>query len=217
MAHIVWDWNGTLFDDREVTTRALHAVLAWAKVDPVDEDTYRRLYVRPVRLFYERLFGRTIEHGEWVELDDVWHDAYAAAVDDAELTVGAMSVLAALEEDGHTQSLLSMYRHEQLLQLVDKFSIGQHFLRTDGLQGPGGGQKAPHLRTHLSHLSDVIRLPRDAMVIGDALDDAQAALACGARCALFDGGSHPREELDRSGAPVIENLRAVMVLAKGFG
>lgn len=217
MAHIVWDWNGTLFDDRMVTLKALDAVLSWGGLEPVTEDTYKRLYVRPVRLFYEKLFGRAIPDDEWGQLDDVWHDAYMEHVDEAQLTVGARSILTGLADDGHTQSLLSMYRHDQLMALLEKFGIHRRFLRAEGLTGPGGGQKAPYLRAHLSNLTDVVRLPRDAMVIGDALDDAQAALACGARCVLYDGGSHSREELEKSGAPVIEHLRAVMVLAKGFG
>ncbi len=217
MAHIVWDWNGTLFDDQAVTLTALHAVLDWAGLPPVDAEEYKRLYVRPVRLFYERLFGREIPDREWQLLDDIWHRAYDEAVDVAQLTIGARSVLAALEEDGHTQSLLSMYRHETLLELVEKFGITRRFLRVEGLQGEGGGRKAPHLKRHLEGLVPTVRMPQEAMLVGDAIDDADAALTIGCRCVLYDGGSHLHEELMDAGAPVIDDLSAVVPLAKGFG
>lgn len=205
MRHVVWDWNGTLLDDQRLVLHALDTVLADAGLPPTDAATYRRLYTRPVRVFYERLFGRPIGDPEWAHVDEVYHEAYRARLAGARLTADARDVLEDVEEAGLTQSLLSMYRHRELVPLVRRLGVADHFVRIDGLRGPGGGRKARELEAHLGSFGwsgD----PRDVLVVGDALDDARAAAHVGARCVLYDGGSHPRTELERAGVPVVSSL-----------
>jgi phosphoglycolate phosphatase-like HAD superfamily hydrolase len=207
MEHVVWDWNGTLLDDQALVVEALNAVMADQGLPPTDLATYQRLYTRPVQVFYERLFGRAIEADEWDRLDDVYHDGYASALERAQLAVDAELALQQVREAGRSQSLLSMYRHESLVPLVQRLGIDDHFLRVDGLRGPGGGPKAPHLEAHLRRILPVTGAdPAQILVVGDAIDDAVAAEHVGARCVLYDGGSHPREELETLGVPVVDTL-----------
>jgi phosphoglycolate phosphatase-like HAD superfamily hydrolase len=51
------------------------------------------------------------------------------------------------------------------------------------------------------------------LVIGDAKDDAAAAAHVGAACVLYDGGSHPRHELEEMGLPVANSLTEALDLA----
>jgi phosphoglycolate phosphatase-like HAD superfamily hydrolase len=84
----------------------------------------------------------------------------------------------------------------------------------DGLQVPGGAGKAEHLVAHLAALRVDAAV---AMLVGDALDDLQAARAVGARCVLYDGGSHHRHALEASGAPVVDTLTAAVAAARATG
>jgi phosphoglycolate phosphatase-like HAD superfamily hydrolase len=214
MRHVVWDWNGTLLADQELVVDALNAVLADRGLPPTDLATYQRLYTRPVRRFYELLFERPIDDAEWLHLDDVYHAGYAAALERARLADDAFDALETVAGAGRTQSLLSMYRHEELVPLVTKLGVHDHFVRIDGLRGPGGGQKAPFLETHLERIvHDAGDDPSQVLMIGDALDDAAAAAHVGTRCVLYDGGSHPRDELERAGVPVADSLTGALDLA----
>ncbi len=214
MRHVVWDWNGTLLADQQVVLHALNHLLAEFDVPPTDMATYQRLYTRPVRLFYERLFGRPIGDADWVRIDDVFHGAYAEALADAALADDAHVALDLVTSSGRTQSLLSMARHDMLEPLVHHFGIHQRFVLVDGLRGPGGGRKAGELEAHVRQLAHLAGDdPRDYLVIGDATDDAHAAAHVGARCVLYDGGSHPREELERQGVPVVNSLVAALDVA----
>lgn len=206
MQHVVWDWNGTLFADQHVVLEALNAVLADTGLSPVDLETYRRAYTRPVRRFYERLFDRPIDDAEWEHLDEIYHEAYRRGLQRAGLDPHAAPALDVTEELGRTQSLLSMWRHHELIPLVDRLGLDDRFARVDGLRGPAGGRKAPHLRAHLDRLAHLHETSEQVLVIGDALDDAAAAQAVGARCVLYDGGAHPREELESAGVPVAATL-----------
>lgn len=213
MRHIVWDWNGTLFDDQHLVVAAVNAVMADQGVEPISLADLQRHYTRPVSLFYERLLGRPIDPSEWPHLDDVYHDAYLAQVESVGLVDGADEVIGTLDDLGRTQSLLSMWRHHQLVPTVQRLGLHERFVRVDGLRGPGGGHKAEHLEAHLRELVAVAGDdPSQVLVVGDALDDAAAAAHVGARAVLFDGGSHDADELRRTGVPVIDHLRGLVDL-----
>jgi phosphoglycolate phosphatase-like HAD superfamily hydrolase len=203
--HVVWDWNGTLFDDQHLVLEGLHAVLDDAGLPRVDLETYQRLYTRPVAVFYERLFERRIPADEWAHLDEVYHRAYRAALHRADLADDAHDALERVARQGASQSLLSMWRHDELVPLVGRLGIGDRFVRVDGIRGEGGGHKAPYLRDHLDAVADTVA-GREVLVVGDALDDAAAAAEVGVPCVLFDGGSHPRSELEEAGVPVAGSL-----------
>ena len=48
----------------------------------------------------------------------------------------------------------------------------------------------------------------------DTLDDLAAAQAVGARCVLYDGGSHHREALEATGEPVVDRLTDAVAAAQ---
>lgn len=213
--HVVWDWNGTLLDDLAATVSAVNAALARLSRPVIDATGYRTHFVRPVRLFYQRLLGRPVGDDEWAQIDEAFHDAYAGLLAGVALATDAEATLRRVGALGLGQSLLSMWRHHELVPLVRRLGIAELFLRVDGLRvdgpaGVGGGEKAEHLRRHLRAL----HLPgRATVVIGDALDDLSAARAVGASCVLLDGGCHHRAALDAAGAPVAASLGEALDLA----
>ncbi|HKX73879.1 MAG TPA: HAD family hydrolase [Acidimicrobiia bacterium] len=210
--HLVWDWNGILFDDLHVVVEAVNVGLAGVGVQQIDLDQYRTHYTRPVKVFYDRLLGRSVEEHEWLRLDRVFHDAYIALLDQAQLTVDAAEALTLVKSGGHTQSLLSMFPHQQLLPLVDRLGVGGFFDRIDGLRGAPGDVKAVYLEEHLRELIGD-EDPRRVGVIGDTPDDAVAAVHVGAHCVLYDGGSHHRRHLEEMGVPVAATLMEAVDLA----
>ncbi|WP_369389601.1 HAD family hydrolase [Streptomyces sp. CG1] len=204
-AHIVWDWNGTLFHDNDAIIGATNAAFAELGLAPVTLEEYRSLYCVPVPKFYERLIGRLPTDAEWELMDEVFHRHYAEQRGRCGLTEGAAELLVGWRSAGHSQSLLSMYVHEELVPLVRGFGIEPHFLRVDGRTGPSGGSKATHMVRHLEALSGVVE-PARTVVIGDAADDAVAARRAGARAVLYTGGSHSRASLEEVGVPVVDTL-----------
>ncbi|MFJ8010652.1 HAD family hydrolase [Streptomyces fagopyri] len=203
-AHIVWDWNGTLFHDNAAIIGATNAAFAELGLEPITLERYRALYCVPVPKFYERLMGRLPTDAEWEVMDETFHRYYAQHRTACELTEGAVTLLAGWRSAGHSQSLLSMYVHDELVPLVRGFGIEPHFVRVEGRTGPSGGSKAEHMVRHIGALAGVD--PRRTVVIGDAADDAVAALHVGARAVLYTGGSHGRTSLEVVGVPVVDSL-----------
>ncbi|MCD7444321.1 HAD hydrolase-like protein [Streptomyces lincolnensis] len=211
-AHIVWDWNGTLFHDNDAIIGATNAAFAELGLAPITMEQYRAMYCVPVPKFYERLLGRLPTEAEWVVMDETFHRYYAEHRVGCGLTAGAAELLAGWRSAGGSQSLLSMYVHDELVPLVRGFGIETHFIRVDGRTGPSGGSKAEHMVRHLAALSGVN--PTRTVVIGDAADDAVAALHVGARAVLYTGGSHSRASLEVVGVPVVDTLEEAVTEAQ---
>ena len=121
--HVVWDWNGTLFDDHAAVVAAVNDALARLGLPPIDADGYRTHFTRPVERFYEQVAGRAISAEEWVALDGAYHDSYLGRLERLALAPDARAALAAGAAAGLSQSLLSMWRHDDLVALVDSDTI----------------------------------------------------------------------------------------------
>ena len=208
--HIVWDWNGTLLDDLDIVVESLNVGTARFGVPPIDHDGYRDHFTRPVRGFYDSLFGRAISDMEWAELNRSFHDEYHARVERARLTTGARETIDRVVDLGWSQSLLSMSMHDHLLEIVSSHGIADRFLSVDGIRSNTGGLKAGHLGAHLDSLQ---KEPATVLLIGDTPDDAMAARGVGAGIVLYDGGSHHLDALHALGAPVAATLAGALDLA----
>lgn len=205
MRHVVWDWNGTLFDDLPIVLQAVNRGLEPLTGRRVTTDDYRNHYTRPVKRFYDAFLGRELGPDEWEELDRRFHDGYRALLDHARLTTDARQALDSLASKGVTQSLLSMFPHSELVPLVERLGISGYFDRIDGLRGPPGDAKAAYFEAHL-RLLILGEDPESVLVVGDTPDDAVAAAHVGARCVLVDNGSHHRDALEAMGVRVVHTL-----------
>ncbi|MEV7567689.1 HAD family hydrolase [Streptomyces tanashiensis] len=209
--HLVWDWNGTLLDDIGAVIGATNAAFAELGLESITLERYRELYTVPVPKFYERLMGRLPTDEEWTVMDGTFHRHYWERAESCGLTNGAAELLAARQESGLTQSLLSLAPHTDLIPLVRRHGIAERFVRVDGRPDASTDGKSGHMVRHLAALE----VPAErVVVIGDAADDAVAAAHVGARAVLYTGGSHSRASLARVGVPVVDSLEEAVAVAE---
>jgi phosphoglycolate phosphatase-like HAD superfamily hydrolase len=217
VTHIVWDWNGTIFDDGGALIGATIETFATAGFPPVTVELYQRNFTQPISAFYERLAGRPLSDDEQVSLDRLWRATYERHRATTRLALDAVPALEAWASEGGTQSLLSMYTHDLLIPLVRASGIEPFFTRVDGRPDRCAHvNKAPYLRRHLRHLG----LPADRIfMIGDSRDDVLAARECGVACAVYHSGPtalHERAHLDELGVPIAESLLDAVELALSY-
>ncbi|SDZ13861.1 Phosphoglycolate phosphatase, HAD superfamily [Asanoa ishikariensis] len=208
--HLVWDWNGTLLNDFALVLSATNHALATVGGPSVTADHHRRHFIRPVADYYAMVLGRAVDADEFDQLDEIFHDAYRAGLTTCALADDAVT---AMRSWHGSQSLLSMWFHEDLVPAVTAFGLDGRFRRVDGVQVALGGDrafKAGHLARHMAALE----LDGASMVlIGDSLDDADAATSVGAGCVLYTGGFTDEERLRASGHPVAGTLSEAVELA----
>lgn len=217
MQHIVWDWNGTLFDDVPLVVEAVNACLASRGAARIDAAAYRREFVRPLTAFYEKLLAAPVDDLLIAELDGVFQDAYWDGFDTAGLTGDARAAIELVARSGATQSIASMLWHDMLVPTVTGFGLDEFMLALDGNRGAAGETKEQHMIRHVARLCEMYpgMSPQRMTVIGDVVDDAMAAAAAGLRCVLYDGGSQTRAALESTGSPVAETLVEAVEMALG--
>jgi phosphoglycolate phosphatase-like HAD superfamily hydrolase len=211
--HIVWDWNGTLFDDQHLVTLATNASLGAVGCAPLGAGSYQDLYRRPLQDFYFAMVGREFTAEEWERVEEAFSKTYAAGMHDCGLTSDALAALDSWAPG--SQSLLSMYDHDKLVPLVDSFGLVARLARVDG-RPPAldYGPKTKYLAAHLKHLQ---LPPEQIALVGDCVDDAMAALDVGATAVLYTGGSSSRSNLEAAGLglPVVDSLTEAVELLRG--
>jgi phosphoglycolate phosphatase-like HAD superfamily hydrolase len=218
--HIVWDWNGTLFDDGEALVLATIDAFATSGFGEVTGESYRSHFTRPIPEFYDRLAGRTLTTAEQALLDNNFQSSYARRMAEVNIHADAIVALTAWREAGRTQSLLSMYPHEKLVGLTQLREVAHFFVRVDGVRGAGAHEalrKEPHLREHLNALRTNTKR---TLVVGDNVDDVHAARACGVPCVLYRPAERAlvsRTRVRRLGVPVVADLPSAIRWALAAG
>jgi phosphoglycolate phosphatase-like HAD superfamily hydrolase len=209
VAHLVWDWNGTLLDDLTLVVAATNASLASVGGPAVTADEHRRDFRRPIVAYYEYVLGRALDEAQFADLDRAFHAAYRVGLPDTALAADARDAIAAWSG---TQSLLSMFFHEELVPAVTARGLHLHLSRVDGLrEAVGGVSKAPYLRAHLAALG---LTGGDCVLIGDSVDDGYAAAEAGAAAVLYAGGLTHVDALRATGLPVATSLVEAVAIAE---
>ncbi|GLW90676.1 HAD family hydrolase [Actinokineospora globicatena] len=202
--HIVWDWNGTLFDDGDALVRATIAAFARAGLPEVTVTGYQEHFTRPITDFYDRLAGKALSPQEQADLNDHFQFSYADLMGRAALHSQTVAALTAWRDAGGSQSLLSMYPHDRLVDLPQFRAIAHFFDRVDGMRSDEQHRKEPHLRRHLESVGE-----RGVLVVGDSVDDVHAATACGVPCLLYhpsNGALVSQTRVDGLRVPVVREL-----------
>ncbi|RZU01802.1 phosphoglycolate phosphatase-like HAD superfamily hydrolase [Kribbella rubisoli] len=201
---MVWDWNGTLLNDNHAVLAAVNEVCVGFGRPELSWGDWQAAYARPMQVSYEQILQRTLDDEEWARVDKLYHERYDALLHTCELASGTLDVLRQCIESGRTQSLLSMWFHGRLTPTVEQYGLTSYFTRIDGLAGDvGGGSKADSL---IRHLEAQQLDPATVVLIGDVVDDGQAAQAAGTQCILVSTGAMTRSALEATGAPVTESI-----------
>lgn len=210
-AHIIWDWNGTLLNDVNAALNATNFALAEIGIKPLTLKEYRQYYCVPVQAFYKQVIGREPSSSEWSVIGKTFNLHYRPGLQKASLTEGASQLLASRHQTGATQSLCSLMQHDELLPMIDNHGIGKFFTYIDGRNTPLlTTGKSVQLANHIKNLNIP---PEQSVVIGDATDDAIAALAAGTHAILYTGGTHNRVSLETAGVPVVDTLSEALLIA----
>ncbi|GGM57177.1 HAD family hydrolase [Dactylosporangium sucinum] len=208
MKHLVWDWNGTLLDDLKLVVDATNVCLATVGGPVITAEEHRRDFRRPILDYYAYVLQRPVDQVEFQLLDDAFHGAYRLGLPQVQLVPDALDAMTGWPG---TQSLLSMFFHDELLVEVERHGLAARLVRVDGLPGTVGGHlKATYLERHLAALE---LDPAEVVLIGDSVDDGDAARSVGASCVLYAGGFTDVRLLEATGLPVAHSLVEAVGLA----
>lgn len=200
--NIVWDWNGTLLDDVEIGVNTLNDMLSRRELHQLSVDEYKDQFGFPVVEFYQKVgFDMEKESLHELSVDFVaTYDKYATSI---ALNSDVPEVLAALQQAGIKQYILSALREDLLLQMLRDFDIDSRFDQACGSDNIYAAGKIERGQRMVKAL-DIC--PAETLMVGDTIHDAEVAKALGFGCVLFSGGHNSEWRLLEK-APVIHQLR----------
>lgn len=200
--HIIWDFNGTLFDDVEAGIKSVNEMLSARGIKTLDsKEEYRKVFKFPIIDYYRDL-GFDFEKEPYEVLAPIWVDLYNRYSKESRLQKEALNALEYFKSLEIPQVLLSATELNMLKAQTDELRISGYFEEILGLEN-----------IHAYSKEEIAKRWKEAnptakpLVIGDTEHDAAVAKAIGADCFLVCDGHGYYERLAAcEGCVVCANL-----------
>lgn len=199
---VLWDWNGTLLDDMDISIQAMNQMLEKRNYPLLESDRYREIFTFPVREYYLKA-GVNFDDHDWDEVAMEFINNYRMTVVAAKVNPEARAILGYLSQKNIRQFILSAMEQAFLTETIVRRLDPKVFEEIVGLNNHYAHTKVENAQSLVKKLG----LPPDEIVmIGDTLHDHEVAEAAGIQCILYSGGHQSKERLLASGAMVIDSL-----------
>lgn len=203
---LVWDWNGTLFDDLPISVDVINTLLSQENLPTLpDADAYRAVFRFPVIDCYVDL-GFDFDKTPFSVLADRYVETYNTYRPRVQLARSAAETLDAVQTYGLQQVVLSAGKQDQLMAQMSPFPILHYFSEILGVSDHYGHSKRD---LAVNWMSARGLDPQRTLFIGDTVHDFEVASACGAHCLLVAAGHQSEERLRTTGAPVLRSLSEI--------
>ena len=189
--HIVWDWNGTLLNDRSMAITAINILLERYNLPKISMDKYLEIFSFPVIDYYKRL-GFDFDKTPFTVVGTEFIEEYTSRMYDVHMQDGAKDILNYFYNNGISQSLVSAARQQMLDKLMKHHKIDKYFKKVVGLDNHYANSKVEAGIAWIKKLG----LPTEQILfVGDTLHDVEVANEIGANCTLIAQGHAPYERL----------------------
>ena len=203
--HLMWDFNGTIFDDAEAGIKSVNKMLCERGLAPIpSKERYQEIFDFPIEDYYRSL-GFDFDKEPYEVLAPIWVDLYNMNAENAGVCEGVKETMEEVKALGIEQSVLSACEFGMLTRYLKKLGVDGYLTEVMGLDNI-------HARSKLALAHEWIKNNPGARVlmIGDTTHDFETAEALGADCVLYAGGHQSRAKLEKCGCPVIDHIREIV-------
>ena len=200
--HIIWDWNGTLVDDAWLCVDIMDGMLKARSMQQLSMDRYQRLFDFPVIDYYRRL-GFDFEKEPFTVSGSEFIANYNARFHEPELHLGVVQLLDYVESTGLTQSILSAGKQEYVNDWITHHHLKKYFIKILGIDNHYASGKTDIGKNWVLEME---YSPEEVLMVGDTIHDLEVANAMGIKCVLIAQGHTNYSRLQKTGAPVFNDL-----------
>ncbi|MDD3739514.1 MAG: HAD family hydrolase [Lentimicrobiaceae bacterium] len=198
---IIWDWNGTLLDDIEISIMCINKMLQKRNLPLLTIDEYRRIFTFPVKDYYE-IAGFDFEKEDWAAVADEFIESYYKEAYSCELHKHVVEVLEFFKNNNHRQVIISAMQNQALNAMVKDYGISEYFDEVLGIQDHYANSKQQIVENFIKRVGEGSNI----IFIGDTLHDAEIAKSLNLDAILFSKGHQSYERLHASGFRIINGL-----------
>jgi len=201
--HIIWDWNGTLFDDASLTLSIMNGMLSKRGLPNLSKEIYADVFDFPVKDYYQEI-GWDFEKHSFESLSDEFIFEYYRRHRECPLRDGAKDIL---RSNSIPQSILTASKQSDIDLLVKHFGLDDLFTGVNGLDNHHAAGK---LEIGKKWVKELVIESKQILMVGDTTHDAELAKDLGMDCVLIVGGHQSRDRLEKCGVPVISELQELV-------
>ncbi|MBI5960065.1 MAG: HAD family hydrolase [Chloroflexi bacterium] len=206
--HVIWDWNGTLFDDAWLCVEIMNGLLVKRGLPPLSLERYQSLFDFPVIDYYRRV-GFDFAVDSFENLSNEFIGEYQRRMLECQLRPQTREVLEGIQQLGLTQSILSAMKQEMLDEMIEHFALTRYFADVVGISDHHAAGKIDSARRWMAKQAVS---PADMVFVGDTTHDYEVAQELGVTCWSIASGHHSEERLAALSGRVIEALPALLGL-----
>jgi phosphoglycolate phosphatase len=188
--HVIWDWNGTLIDDRAVNVSIVNSLLKQRSLPEINEKEYLASFGFPVIDFYRQL-GFNLEKESFADISNEYFSMYVSMEEHCNLHFETMKLVNWFSSKSIPQSILSAYEQSRLQAVIKKKKVETTFSNILGSSNNSGHGKLTYGRILMEKIGCNYK---EVLLIGDTLHDYETASHMGIDCLLFSGG---HQSIDR--------------------
>lgn len=203
--HIIWDWNGTLFDDVDLCVDNINWLLRKYNLPEITKEKYRAIFTFPVIEYYRRA-GFDLEKLDFKFIGKEWMDRYEQRKFEAKLSDGAEEIIKYFFDKGIEQSILSAYSEYTLIEIVERFGLKKYFKIIVGLDNIYAESKIDLGKKLMEKLN---LNSKSILLIGDTVHDYEVAKELGCKCVLIASGHQSKTELEKCSCIVFDSLNSL--------
>lgn len=205
-SHIIWDWNGTLFDDTNWCIEVMNHLLTSRGLKNIGSiEEYHEKFCFPIIDYYTSL-GFDFERDSFETLASEFIDMYHSNnTGQSKLHNNALSVLNEIDRMGITQIILSASQMDNLYSQVNKFDIEPYFDAILGISNIYAKSKIQVGQDYINK-SNVSK----GLLIGDTIHDYEVAQALNMDCILVANGHQSEISLKSTSVPVVKDVKSVL-------
>ena len=211
-SHIIWDWNGTLFNDVELCANVMNLLLTQESLPNISIKKYKEIFTFPVVEYY-KIAGHTFERNSFEVLGKQFMVEYEIRKNNCGLFPGVIELLSELQSRNIKQHLLSAYEQNSLNTILKYFTITSYFQNIVGLDNIYASGKS-HLAKDLAMKIRANGSAGNILLIGDTIHDYEVAKEINSDCILLSHGHQDGERLLKLGIPVAKNFNELRNILK---
>jgi len=205
--YVVWDWNGTLFNDVEICINCMNQVLINHELPIIkSKEEYRSKFCFPVQKYYENI-GFNIQKIPFKQLAKEFIEIYQPNSVRYQFEDEIEALLLKIQNMGIFQIILSASNLDNLLAQVDSFGVSKYFINILGVDNIYAKTKIDiayrWIKNYKIDSSEI-------MIIGDTIHDYEVSKEIGCQCVIYNNGHEDIYNKDIGRSIIINKLGEVL-------
>ncbi|MCM1285150.1 MAG: HAD family hydrolase [Acetobacter sp.] len=205
--YVIWDWNGTLFDDIKISIDTINEMLKVKNYQhTIDEKKYKEIFCFPVVEYYKNA-GIDLNKHSFEEMAAIYIERYDEKQKSCCLFKNAEKTLKALNENGINQLVISVSEKERLEKQIRRFGIVQYLSAVLGADDYYAVSKVDIAKKYFCENNINAH---EVLFAGDTVHDYEVASAVGCDCILISAGHQCENVLEQTGTVIIDDIEKIL-------